>query len=295
MNMKKRRPIITMRRRHIFTGMMFVLPWVVGFLTFTLYPMYDTFVMSMERVRVTGIGMFRDNIGFENYINIFTQDTGFIAALTTYLQETLLFVPLILIFSLIIAMLLNMPGRLKGIFRTIFFLPVVISSGPVLMLLADQGALHLPGNDIVITTLVQSGVFPESVLNGLVFLIESFTLILWHSGLQILIFLAALQKQDNALIEAAQIDGASGWVVFWKLTLVSLNPMIVVNGLFTVVMLSVFDTNPIIAKIRQDMFNPVFGYGYAAALTWIYFVILIIIVLATVLITRRRPDKIYGG
>ena len=284
-----------MRRRHIFTGMMFCLPWVVGFLIFTLYPMYDTFIMSMERVRVTGIGMFRDHIGFENYINIFTHDTAFIDALTTYLQETLLFVPLILIFSLIIAMLLNIPGRLRGFFRTIFFLPVVISSGPVLMILATEGALHLPGNQAVIQTLLNSNIFPFQVLDILIYLINSFTLILWHSGLQILIFLAALQKQDNALIEAAQIDGASRWVVFWKLTLVSLNPMIVVNGLFTVVMLSVFDTNPIITKIRSDMFNPVFGYGYAAALTWVYFIILIIIVAAVVLITRRRPDKVYGG
>jgi len=288
---KKRKPLMTMRRRHIFTGMIFVLPWVAGFLIFTLYPMYDTLVMSFQRVRVTGFGMFRDWVGIENYRNIFVQDTDFIAALTAYLQETLLFVPLILVFSLIIAMLLNLPGRFRGVFRTIFFLPVVISSGPVLMLLADQGALHLPGNYTVLAALYFSGIFPSSVMYWIIFLVLSFTLILWHSGLQILIFLAALQKQDNALIEAAQIDGASRWVIFWRLTLVSLNPMIVVNALFTVVMLSVFDTNPIITKITTDMFNPVFGYGYAAALTWIYFLILVVIVLVAVMLTRRRPDK----
>ena len=286
-----KKPIITMRRRHIFTGMLFVLPWVMGFIFFTLTPMYDTLMMSFQRVRVTGLGLIWESVGFENYRIILTEDTGFIAALTNYLRETLLFIPLILIFSLIAAMLLNMPGRCRGLFRVIFFLPVVISSGPVLTMLATQGALHLPGNNTIIQMLTRSGVFPESVLGWITYLMQSFTLILWHSGLQILIFLAALQKQDPNLIEAAQIDGASRWVVFWRLTLVSLNPMIVINGIFTVVMLSVFDTNPIITKITGDMFNPVYGYGYASALTWLYFIILVIIIGLVVLITRRNQTK----
>jgi len=291
----KKPAFMTMRRRHMLTGMLFVAPWCLGFLIFTLYPMYDTLMMSFSRVRITGFGILREWVGIDNYRDIIVNDINFISALTDYLMELVLFVPLILIFSLIIAMLLNLPGKLRGMFRTIFFLPVIIASGPVLSLLLSEGALHLPGNAVIIDTLMGFGFLPMNVILRIIFLIESFTMILWHSGLQILIFLAALQKMDPALVEAAQIDGASRWVVFWRLTLVQLNPMIVINTLFTVVTLSIFSTNPILTKITTDMFDVLLGFGYASAITWIYFVILVVIIGIAVFITRRRPDKIYGG
>jgi ABC-type sugar transport system permease subunit len=283
-----------MRRRTVFTGMLFVLPWVVGFVIFTFLPMYDTLMLSFQSVRITGIGMLQTPVGWENYRNIFVYDTQFIAALTDYLTQTLLFIPLILIFSLIIAMLLNIPGRFRGLFRVIFFLPVIISSGPVLGILEWQGALHLPGNTTVIDFLLNTGFIHPDIVERLVFLINSFILILWNSGLQILIFLAALQKQDHNMVEAAQIDGASRWVVFWKLTLVSLNPMIVVNTFFTVVSLSFFANNPILTKITNDMFNPVYGYGYASALAWIFFAISLLVVAVSFVLVYRKPGKTYG-
>ena len=285
---KPRKIILTIRLRHILTGIAFVTPWIIGFLFFTIRPMFDTIRMSFQQVRITGIGMFFETVGFQNYLNILTQDTEFIAALTSYLQGMILFTPLILIFSLFIAALLNMEGKFRGIFRVIFFLPVVISSGPMMNLLAAEQALNLPGNNTIIQFLFRSGVFPEAILSLFVTFIFSLVNIFWLSGLQILIFLAALQKQDSNVIEAAQIDGASPWVIFWRLTLVTLNPMIVINAIFTVVMLSVLDTNPIINKITSDMFNPVLGYGYASALTWIYFIVMILVVALSVLLTRRR-------
>jgi len=285
---------MTIRRRNILTGMAFVLPWLVGFVIFTFLPMYDTLVMSFQRVRITGIGMLTEQIGWDNYRNIFVYDTQFMVVLTDYLRQTLIFLPLIIIFSLIIAMLLNMPGRFRGFFRVIFFLPVVIASGPVLGILEWQGALHLPANYSVAVFLHNNLWIPPNILIILLNMIDSFILILWNAGLQILIFLAALQKQDPNMIEAAQIDGASRWVVFWKLTLVSLNPMIVVNVFFTVVTLSFFANNPIMTKITTDMFNPVFGYGYASALSWIFFMLVLAITVVAVLLVYRNPGKTYG-
>lgn len=282
---------LSLRGRNMLTGFLFVLPWLLGFAAFTLYPLYETAYLSLHKVRITGEGIQTAWVGIENYRTIFVMDVTFINALMGYLRELVVYVPMIVVFSLVIAMLLNTRIRGVGIFRTIFFLPVIIASGPVLNYLQANGALHLPGNAALLNAIRNLGAFPDSVVEALSFLMNSFVGILWNSGLQILIFLAALQKIDHSMIEAAQIDGASKWEIFWKLILTHLNPMIVLNVLFTIIMHSVFSLNPIIEKIRVDLYLPERGFGYGAALSWIYFVLLVMVIGLSVLIVRSREGR----
>jgi ABC-type sugar transport system permease subunit len=105
----------------------------------------------------------------------------------------------------------------------------------------------------------------------------------------VILFLAGLQKLDKTMYEAAQIDGASAWETFWKITLPSLKSIILVSAIYTVVTLATFSNNPIILFISRAMFDPTKGYGYASALAWIYFmVIVILLVIVTILIVPKE-------
>jgi ABC-type sugar transport system permease subunit len=110
---------------------------------------------------------------------------------------------------------------------------------------------------------------------------------------QILIFLAALQKMDKQIFEAAKIDGASNWEFFWKITLPSLTPMIIVNLIYTIVTYSIFSLNPIIEHIQKNMFKVDTGFGYASALSWIYFLIIALALVITVGLMTLKGKKSY--
>jgi ABC-type sugar transport system permease subunit len=102
-------------------------------------------------------------------------------------------------------------------------------------------------------------------------------MVLWFSGVQILIFLAGLQKVDQSLYEAARIDGASPWESFWKVTLPMLMPLVIVNVIYSIVYVSTFALNEIIILIKNNMFSTITGFGYATAVAWIYFIIITLV------------------
>jgi ABC-type sugar transport system permease subunit len=186
------------------------------------------------------------------------------------------------------ALLLNVKVSGKGVFRTIYFLPVVITSGPVIKQLIDQGATTLPGIEDVIEMSLLEEMLPGLLADIVTYLLGSFITILWFSGVQMLIFLAGLQKLDASMYEAASIDGASRWETFWKLTLPVMNPMIVVNLVYTLITQSVFALNPVIAYVQDAMYDPKFGMGYSAALAWLYFAVMLILLGLFVLLVRQR-------
>ncbi|MBS4196090.1 carbohydrate ABC transporter permease [Lederbergia citri] len=271
-----------LRARHSMTGWLFVSPWIIGFLIFTAVPLFYSLYLSFQKVKITTSGVQTTFVKFENYKYAFGVDAAFVDKLTTYLKELVISVPIIIVFSLIIALLLNQKVKLRGMFRTIFFLPVIISSGPVIKELIDQGVTTIPSiEQYAIYEALNAN--PDGFINGiLLYLIKNLIVILWFSGVQILIFLAALQKMDSQTYEAAAIDGASPWESFWKLTLPSLAPMILVNIIYTIVTYSIFSLNPVIDHIQKNMFRVDTGFGYASALSWIYFVIITIALALTV-------------
>jgi oligogalacturonide transport system permease protein len=256
------------------TGLLFVSPWIIGFLVFTAFPLFYSLFLSFQKVKITTDGIKTDFVKFGNYEYAFAVDGTFVDRVITYLEEMVISVPIIIVFSLIIALLLNQKIKFRGMFRTIFFLPVIIASGPVIKELIDQGITTIPSIEqyAIYQTLNEN---PDGFFNGiLLYLIKNLIVILWYSGVQILIFLAALQKMDKQIFEAAKIDGASNWEFFWKITLPSLVPMIIVNIIYTVVTYSIFSLNPIIDHIQKNMFKVNTGFGYASALSWIYFLII---------------------
>ncbi len=284
---------MTNRIRENIYGWMFVALWVIGFLVFTLYPLIRTFVLSFFQVTITSDGIRTIPLGLANYKNAFLSDVEFVDALLTYVGELIVQVPIIIVFSLVIAMIVNMNLKGKGLMRTVFFLPVIIVSGPVMQELIDSGATTIQGVEDM--RIMQELIMVLPGVLGTIFsnLIDSFIMILWFCGVQILIFLSALQKIDRPVYEAAYIDGASKWESFWKITLPNLRPIVIINIVYTIVFISTFALNDVIVLIQEYTFSVNQGLGYASATAFIYFVVLVLVLALFVKIygLRSEADK----
>lgn len=292
--MKKVR-IGKLERREAWVGLAFVLPWLIGAVIFLILPLFQSFQFALADIKITPKGRVVNFAGISNYTQIWLEDAEFPVLLANYFWETIISVPVIVVFALIIAMLLNGKIKLKGFFRLIFFLPVIIVSGPVMNLLTAQGAATIPAMNIQGISEALNKFLYQGLANAISELFSNMIMILWYSGVQILIFLSALQKIDITLYEAARIDGGSSWECFWKITLPTIKPMILLNAVYTVIFLSNNEHNPIINIIQQAMFAGNKGYGYASAMAWLYAVVetLIVSIVAVLLLTRKDAyDKL---
>jgi ABC-type sugar transport system permease subunit len=272
-------------------AMVFSSIWIIGFIVFSVYPIIQSFIYSFNQVNVTPTGIVQEYLGLENVRAVLFDDVDFKAAISSYLVQMIVFIPVIIVVSLIIALLLNAITKGKGFFRMIFFLPIVITSGPVIHQFISQGIASFPGASEAINTAQLSNFLPMFIIDIIRTFLDSFIMILWFTGIEILIFMVGLQKLDKSMYEAAKIDGANAWESFWKITLPALNPIIVINVIFAVIMQSMFSLNPIISKIRKDMYAVEYGFGYAAAEAWIYFLVLVLVLGIYVLIFIRKPKR----
>jgi len=277
--------------REAFYGYSFVIIWIIGFGIFTLVPLIQTFLYSLNQVTVSATGIDMVFVKWDNYTRALFTDPTFVQAVIEYIVETIVSVPIIIIFSLIIAMFLNLKFRFKGVFRTIFFLPVVITSGPVIKELTAQGATSIPAiaNSAVVSNILEQ--LPNSLRTPVEYLLTSFVLILWFSGVQILIYLSSLQKIDQSIYEAAAIDGASAWEAFWKITLPSLSTTTLIIAIYTIITLSQFSENTIIKYIYGQTYAVQGGIGYSSAMSFIFFVVLIFLLAIVYLFLNYRAKS----
>ena len=228
------------RQRENLYGYLFIGIWIIGFAWLTLYPLIMSLIYSMNKVTITvADGIVLNNVKFQNFIDVFSTDFDFVNELTKFIGEIFLFVPIIIIISIMVSLLLNQKIKLRGIFRSFFFLPVIISSGPMINELLKQGAGTIPmlENPEIAETLSQ---LPRFLRDPISSLFSQMIMVLWFSGVQIVLFLAALQKLDSSIYEAASIDGASPWEMFWKITLPALKPMVLVSSIYSIVFSNIF-------------------------------------------------------
>ena len=276
-------------------GYLFIAPWIIGVCVFFVYAMARSLYFSFVDVKIGGAAGLEfaalPNL-FQNYINVFTTEVNFPITLGSFALSLVLQLPIIISFSLIIALLLNSKIRCRGIFRMIFFLPVIIATGPVMNMLTAQGAATVPMMSDGSLLNLLSGL-PQFLLDPITDLFNSLILILWNSGIQILIFLSGLQKVSTTMYEAAKIDGANGWETFWKITLPTVKPIILLNSIYTVVALATGGTNEIIELIYSATYTTPWtkGYSYGMAFSWIYTAIIGVILLGVFLLLKDKSDK----
>ena len=294
-NPHDKHPLSKRRLREWGYGYLFLSPWIVGVSIFFVYAMIRSLYFSFVDVKIGGTAGLEfaplQNI-FQNYINVFTTEVNFPITLGSFALSLVLQLPIIISFSLIIALLLNSKIRCRSLFRMIFFLPVIIATGPVMNMLTAQGAATVPMMSDGSLLNLLSGL-PQFLLDPITELFNSLILILWNSGIQILIFLSGLQKVSTTMYEAAKIDGANGWETFWKITLPTVKPIILLNSIYTVVSLATGGNNEIIELIYSATYLTPWtkGYSYGMAFSWIYTAIIAVVLVVVFLLLREKSDK----
>lgn len=280
-------------KREARTGLIFISPWIAGALIFLAYPLITSFYYALNNIRITPIGKVFTFVGQGNFTEILLADPDFGTKLINYILKTIISVPVIVSFALIIALMLNENIKGRGFFRVIFFIPVIIVSGPILGMLSSQDAGTITAIDTRSISSAISAVLPKAVAEPISELFENMVTMLWYAGVPILLFLSGLQKIDKSMYEAAQIDGGSEWECFWKITLPTIKPLILLSNIYTIVFISNNDQNEIIGLIKASMFSGIQekGYGYASAMAWMYSIVVLLIVGLFALIFLGRKDK----
>lgn len=279
--MKKR---LSLKKKQGLKGYLFILPWILGFFFLFLTPLIQTVSFSLSEISVNTNGFVAKFIGLENFRHALFIDPYFPRMLLTSMVELITDVPVILVFSFCAALLLKKPFKGIGIVKAIFFLTVIFSAGVFMKMQADtmstnssqassvaQSMTILKGFDIK-DYFVKMGIDSKlgEYINGYA---NNIFAVITRSGIQIFIFLAGLSSISESLYEACYIEGASGWETFWKITFPMISPLILVNIVYTVVDFFTSYLNSTLNYITNEAFGS-FHYGYASALSWLYFLVI---------------------
>lgn len=292
---------LSLRSRDALLGYLFTMPFLLGFIFLFLYPFIQSIQFSLSELVITGDGYELLWLGLDNYYTALFINADFPRLLVENALAMLRDVPLILIFSFFAAMLLNQKFKGRLIARIVFFLPVIMGADIVLtMESADYMSTFLDSSiaveEEVATSLFSRGQLvsllmylklPEQLLTYIVAGSTQISEIIRASGVQILIFLAGLQGISPSLYEVAKMEGASGWESFWLVTFPLLSPLIVTNIVYTIIDFFTSPTNELVGFIQDNMFGGA-GYGVSAAMSWIYFgMVVLFLVLTAGLISRK--------
>ncbi|NLM24702.1 MAG: sugar ABC transporter permease [Firmicutes bacterium] len=277
-------------------GYIFILPFIIGFILFILSPVVQSIVLSTNEVRITSTGFELDYIGLSNYNFALRVHADFVEELVNVMRLMLMNVFWILVFSFFAALLLNQRFRGRLIARVIFFLPVIMSSGVILKLEQEdymmgmlEGTVEETFNFVnfdALSSFLMRLRIPDGFMETIALAVDNIPTIINASGIQILIFLAGLQSISPSLYEAAEVEGGTAWENFWLITLPMISPLILTNIVYTIVDFFISPNNTLVQMIRNTTFQGA-GFGVSAAMSWIYFTAIAVILGITLLIFNR--------
>ena len=299
----KKRKSASLDRRKARAGWIFVLPFVLSFVLIYIPIVVDSIIYSFSSLTTrAGEAMKIEWVGWANYSDALFGTASkaggsgqtFIQILIEGMKNMIFDIPMILIFSLFMAVLLNQKMVGRAAFRAILFVPVILSTGimeSIDVMTADMqsnmgsadgiadGSGQSTGTAIVSSLDVAkwfSGmVIGEGLVNYVTVAINNIFNIVNHSGVQILIFLAGLQSISPAIYESVQIDGASAWETFWKITFPMISPMILVNAVYTVIDSFTMESNVVMTFISTVYSSPQGSIVASTAMSWMYFLLVI--------------------
>jgi ABC-type sugar transport system permease subunit len=309
----KRRKSASLDKRKARGGWIFVLPFVLGFVLIYLPIVVDSIKYSFHQIKLLGgaAGYELVPVGWANYRAALFSDTAFVETLVAGLKNLIFDIPMILIFSLFMAVLLNQKMAGRAAFRAILFLPVIVTTGIIETWQAqnkladymgdsagiDDGSGGSTASEIVSTLDIEKMFSGMAIGDGLVKYvaqaINNIYDIVNRSGVQILIFLAGLQSISPAIYESVQIDGATAWETFWKITFPMISPMILVNLVYTIIDSFTDNSNPVMSVIAEKYTD---SNVESSAMAWIYFLVVMLIIaacagIASAFTFYQRRDK----
>lgn len=241
-----KRKKIPFQKKQALMGYVFTLPLILGIIIVFLPALINTIRYSFNEIAIGGGSYTLDWQGIEFYHNALFKDPRFIPLLTEALGGLVIDIPIILIFSLLIAVMLNQKFKGRTIARIVFFIPVILGTGIIAsqdeILTAYLTAGVVTGTSTAVETVETTGIsdflmslnFNATLVEIVSGAINEIYDIVKASGIQILIFLAALQEIPGALYEAASIEGCGKWELFWKITFPMISPQILINLVYTI-------------------------------------------------------------
>lgn len=276
-------------------GYVFTFPFIIGAVLGVIYPVVLSLVYSFGELIPQEIGYKINFVGIENYKTLFTVDPDFTRQLVETLQNTILKVPVAIIFSFFLACVLNaeFPGR--GLARTVLFLPMIISSKLVKTLLNQDIVSSEMSNKGAEEAVALSDKFAEFLMSmnvgdGLAdFLTSSVNDIqnlLYMSVIPTIIILAGLQSVSRSIYEASYVEGATSWEVLWKISLPMVSPLLLVSLIYCVIDSFTGVGNSIISRVGYECFTA-FNFGIGSAVAWSYLIVVLLIVAVVFLIANR--------
>ena len=286
--MKKQSKVAGLQRRKAISGYLFIAPFIIGFLAFMVKPLFQSLYMSFCTVEVSPNGIHNVFKGLANYIQAFTVDTEFNRLLVEEISKMCINSLAIMVFSFFVALILNQKFKGRALVRAIFFLPVILSSGVILGVESNNALLASVQNMVEETTsttsvtdaiksiLLTSGI-GASAFEKVFDIVDGIYDVAIASGIQIIIFLSGLQTISTNMYEAAAIEGCTAWESLWKITFPMISSLFLVNWIYTIVDFCMRSDNQVMEKISDQMIQYI-NYGFASAMSWIYFLIVIAII-----------------
>ena len=292
----KKKKIASLERKKARAGWIFVLPFVLGFVLIYLPMIIDsikyTFYTIQNLPASRGGGFLITPVGWSLYKEALLEDPEYTQILLKGLQNMALEVPMILMFSLFMAVLLNQKMAGRAVFRAIFFIPVILSTGLMASIESENllgsymdsaqgiedGSGQSAANEIVSAVdfekLFSNMAIGTELLDFVVNAINNIYDIVNRSGVQMLIFLAGLQSISPAIYESVKVDGATGWETFWKITFPMISPMILVNSVYTIIDSFTAESN-VVMNFIAGIYDK--SKELSSAMSWIYFLVIIVI------------------
>ena len=286
------------------SGWVFIAPFLIGFFLIYLPMIVESIQFSFHEIKIQGGGGYQlIPVGWDNYKYALFENTDFVKTLMSSLGQLIFNVPAIVVFSLFVAVLLNQKMRGRAIFRAIFFIPVIVSTGIIEWIdlqdkmaenagemtggtgagiSASTGGQEETGNGLLsmmdVKNLFGNMAIGTELVEYVVKIVNEVYDIVNKSGVQMLIFLSGLQSISPAIYESCQMDGATGWETFWKITFPMISPMILVNAVYTVIDSFTSQDNQMMSFIKT-VYEGADGTVRATAMAWIYFLVVILVLL----------------
>lgn len=268
---------LTLSQKRTVNGYLFILPWLVGFAAFYVRSLFMTIQFSLSELTVGVSGYELSWVGVQNYLYAFTVHGNFKQVLTSSVINMVVDVPLIIFFSLFMALMLNRKFRGRTLVRAIFFLPVILNAEAIVDAIETATMMVATGVSSSSQEMAQSSsggmgigyyidlfgnlMISREMLEYIVGAVNRITSIVSASGVQIVIFIAALQSIPSSMYEVAKIEGATGYETFWKVTFPMVMPHIITNIVYTVV--DSFVSSEVVTLAYNTAFSE-FNYGLSS-------------------------------
>lgn len=295
-NKSPRPKLMTLERKSRWFGYVFMAPWILGLVSFFLIPFISSVGFSFQQISIGETGLDKLWVGFENYQYMLGDEANFVRNITEEVKNLFINVPIIFIFSLLISLLLNQEFKGRLLARSLFFIPVIIASGLVIQVIqndvftntglkGDESAIFQVG---VVADILENMQIDSGIINFLTTATSQIFDLSWKSGVQILLFLSALQRIPVTYYEVASVEGANAWDAFWKITFPVLAPNCILVIVYTVID-TFTDTQNTVMESILERFNDM-KYGYASASAVVYFLVILVILGLIMLIFGRKVD-----